>query len=328
MLDKFFPYYALVFFLTLFLTAIIEKKAIPFLKEKAKQPIYNEGPDWHIAKNGTPTMGGIAFLSATTVALILAAIFLFFASSRESALSLLFSAIFAFGNAVIGIIDDLTKLKRKENAGLTPIQKIVFQVFLAILYIIARHFVLGEDTSLNFSFGEIELGFLYYPLSIFILLGLINSANLTDGIDGLASSVAFSIGISLFYLAAALSSEVSFIASAIIGSTVGFLIFNIHPAKIFMGDTGSLFLGALIASVSHILENPIIMLFIAGVYVIEGFSVVLQVLWFKMTKRRIFKMAPLHHHLEKSGFSENKICLCAIFLTFILSIPAYIIYLP
>ena len=191
-----------------------------------------------------------------------------------------------------------------------------------------RSIFLKIDTSLSFSFGKIELGFFYYPISIFVMLGLINSANLTDGIDGLASSVAFAIGIALFYISASLSPELAFISSAIIGATIGFLIFNLHPAKIFMGDTGSLFLGALIASSSRLIENEIVILLISGVYVIEGFSVVLQVLWYKLTKKRILKMAPIHHHLEKCGFSENRICLCAIFLTFLFSIPAYIIYLP
>ena len=160
------------------------------------------------------------------------------------------------------------------------------------------------------------------------MLGLVNSANLTDGIDGLASSVAFSIGVSLFYISAALSMETAIISSAIIGASIGFLLFNIHPARIFMGDTGSLFFGALVASCAFTLKNPILMLFIAGVYVVEGISVVLQVSYYKLTHKRFFKMAPLHHHLEKCGFTENRICITAIMTTFIVSIPAYIFYLP
>lgn len=328
MLDKYFPAYVTVFFVTLILTALIEKKFIPFLKIKAQQPIYNEGPAWHISKSGTPTMGGIAFLVASFISLSLAAALLFFFESKEASFSLLLSLGFATGNALIGLVDDLTKLRRKENAGLSPKQKLFLQFLLCAAFLLARRLILKSDTSLSFSFGEIELGFFYYPISIFVMLGLINSANLTDGIDGLASSVAFAIGISLFYISAALSPELAFVSSAIIGATVGFLFFNLHPAKIFMGDTGSLFLGALIASSANLIENEVVILMVSGVYVIEGFSVVIQVLWYKLTKKRIFKMAPLHHHLEKSGFSENKICLCAIFLTFLFSVPAYIIYLP
>lgn len=328
MLDKYFPLYVAVFFITLVLTVLIEKKFIPYLKIKAQQPIYDEGPTWHLSKSGTPTMGGIAFLTASLISLSIAAVLLLIFESKDSFFALLLSLGFATGNAAIGLIDDLTKLKRKKNAGLSPKQKLFLQFILCAAFIFLRSLILKSDTSLNFSFGEIELGFFYYPISIFVMLGLINSANLTDGIDGLASSVAFAIGISLFYISAALSPELAFISSAIVGATVGFLLFNLHPAKIFMGDTGSLFLGSLIASSSNLIENEVVILMVSGVYVVEGFSVVLQVLWYKLTKKRIFKMAPLHHHLEKSGFSENKICLCAIFLTFLFSIPAYIIYLP
>ena len=328
MLDKYFPLYVAVFFITLVLTVLIEKKFIPYLKIKAQQPIYDEGPTWHLSKSGTPTMGGIAFLTASLISLSIAAVLLLIFESKDSFFALLLSLGFATGNAAIGLIDDLTKLKRKKNAGLSPKQKLFLQFILCAAFLFLRSLILKSDTSLNFSFGEIELGFFYYPISIFVMLGLINSANLTDGIDGLASSVAFAIGISLFYISAALSPELAFISSAIVGATVGFLLFNLHPAKIFMGDTGSLFLGSLIASSSNLIENEVVILMVSGVYVVEGFSVVLQVLWYKLTKKRIFKMAPLHHHLEKSGFSENKICLCAIFMTFLFSIPAYIIYLP
>jgi len=328
MLDKYFPMYVLIFLVTLILTALIERRFIPYLKIKAQQPIYDEGPSWHSKKSGTPTMGGIAFLTASSVSLLIAAFVLLVFESREAFISVILALLFAMGNAAIGLVDDLTKLRRKNNAGLTPKQKLLFQFLLCFLFVFLRATLLGTGTSMRFSFGEIDFGGFYYPLSVFVMLGLINSANLTDGIDGLASSVAFAIGISLFYISASLNPEIAFISSAIIGATIGFLLFNLHPAKIFMGDTGSLFLGSLIASCAHLLENQLVILLISGVYVIEGFSVVLQVLFYKLTKKRIFKMAPLHHHLEKSGFSENKICLCAIFLTLLFSIPAYIIYLP
>ncbi len=327
MLDKLFPYYALVFFLTLILTFAIEKALIPFLKSRAKQPIYQEGPRWHNSKSGTPTMGGLAFVIATIISLLLISPILY-EISKSGFISFIIVLCFSLGNSLIGFIDDLTKLRKKENAGLTPLQKIILQLFLCISFLLSRYYLLGEDCVLKFAFGEINIGFFYYPLSILILLGIINSANLTDGIDGLASSVAFSIAVSIFYVSASLNSELSFIASALLGSTIGFLIFNLHPAKIFMGDTGSLFFGAIVASSGFMLENPIITLFLGAVYVIEGASVILQVLVFKLTGKRVFKMAPLHHHFEKSGFAENKICLLAMFLTFIASIPVYIFYLP
>ena len=238
------------------------------------------------------------------------------------------SLAYAILNSLIGIIDDLKKLKHKQNDGLTPSQKLFLQFLAAVLFLLARRFLLADTASITFSFGSVDLGIFYYPISIIVLLGVVNSANLTDGIDGLASSVAFSIGISLFYISAALNVETSVIASAIIGTAIGFLIFNLHPAKIFMGDTGSLFFGALISSCAFTLKNPILIIFITGVYILEGVSVILQVSFYKITKKRIFKMAPLHHHLEKCGWTENKICITAILLTFVMSIPAYIFYLP
>ena len=328
MLDKLFPFYVLVFLTSTLLTVVFEKLLLPILKKKAEQPIYEGGPSWHASKSGTPTMGGLAFSIAYFLSLIPIVFLLYFSSMEKSAISLLLMLLFAIGNAAIGIIDDLTKLRKKKNAGLTPQEKLIFQFILACIYVLLYSRFIEANTVLIFSFGKIDLGAFYYPLLIITMVGLINSANLTDGIDGLASSVSFSVGVSLFFISAALSPELSFISSALIGISIGFLFFNSYPAKIFMGDTGSLFIGAIVASGSMIMNNPIVMMFVAGVYVIECFSVVLQVAVFKVTGKRIFKMAPLHHHLEKKGFSELKICLFAILLTFILSIPAYIFYLP
>lgn len=328
MLDTFFPLYAIVFLLSLFITVFLEKKLIPALRRKARQPIYTDGPSWHEKKSGTPTFGGIGFIIATTAAVTLALPFIIKKLAIQSVISLLLTLSFAISNALIGVFDDLTKLRRKKNQGLTPIQKLAFQFLFSVLFLLSRHLLLGENGTISFSFGELELGFLYYPLTIIILLGIINCANLTDGIDGLASSVAFSIGIVLLFISAALTEEVSLLSSALIGVSVGFLVFNLHPAKIFMGDTGSLFLGAMCAGCSVALGNPVIAIFVGGVYVIEGVSVILQVISYKLTRKRIFKMAPVHHHLEQCGWSENKICIVAILLSFVFAIPTYIFYLP
>ena len=327
MLDKYFPLYALIFIFTLVITVLLERRLIPELKEKAKQPIYEEGPRWHLKKSGTPTMGGLGFLAAVVSVLSLSSVIFAFIDIKIT-LSLLLCLGYAVLNSVIGVIDDFKKLVRRKNGGLTPWQKLLLQALAAALFIAARAALLKDGTSVSFSFGEVELGIFYYPLAMLILLGIVNCVNLTDGIDGLASSVAFSIGVSLFYISAALSEETAVISAAVIGSSVGFLFFNIHPAKIFMGDTGSLFFGALVVSCAFTLKNPILMLFICGVYVIEGISVILQVVSYKLTRKRIFKMAPLHHHFEECGWSENKICIAAILLTFVFSIPAYILYLP
>ena len=326
MLDKNFPLYITAFIISLTLTFFIEKRLIPMLKRCAKQPIYEEGPKWHKSKDGTPTMGGLAFLIAISVSITVCALFM--AEERKLIFSLLSCQIFAILNSAVGIIDDLKKLKRKKNKGLSAGGKLLLQLLLATAFLFARSAFIGDTPDAAFSFGDIYLGYAYYPIALFILLGIVNCANLTDGIDGLASSVAFAVGVSLLYISAALNPEVALVSSALIGGTVGFLIFNLHPAKIFMGDTGSLYLGALIAATSISLDNPILIIFICGVYVLEGCSVILQVFWFKAFKKRIFKMSPFHHHLEQCGWSENKICIVAIISTFIFSIPAYMLYLP
>lgn len=329
MLDKNLPLYALIFFVSLIATAVIEKRIIPLLRGIARQPIYESGPRWHIKKSGTPTMGGIAFVVAVSAALSLSALLLYLGGDNDGAVSLLLSVAFCILNALVGALDDLKKLKAKQNdRGLTAKQKLLFHFILAFLFLLARRFLLGDSTSISFSFGEFELGIFYLPLCLILIVGVINCANLTDGIDGLASGVAFAVGVSLFYISCALSTEVSYISSAIMGAAIGFLIFNLHPAKIFMGDTGSLFLGALAVSAVFALSNPLLILIIGGVYLLEGASVILQVLYYKLTKRRLFKMAPLHHHLEKSGWSENTICIAAILFTLALSVIAYALYLP
>lgn len=328
MLDKNFPLYLTVFIFTLITTCIIERRLIPVFQKSAQQPIYEGGPKWHLKKSGTPTMGGLAFVISTSVSVLISVSVMMLTKRYASAISIIICQIYAVLNAVIGIIDDSVKLKNKRNMGLSARAKLLLQFVLAIGFLAARKIFLNDGSVISFSFGGVDLGFLYYPISVIILLGITNCANLTDGIDGLASSVAFSVGVSLFYISAALCTEASVFASAIIGASLGFLIFNLHPAKIFMGDTGSLYFGSLIACTSFTLANPIIAIFIGGVYVIEGVSVIIQVVFYKLTRKRIFKMAPLHHHLEKCGWSENRICIVAIFFTFVFSIPVYIFYLP
>ena len=300
------------------LTVLSEKRLIPYLRSRAEQPIYTEGPSWHIAKSGTPTMGGIGFVIAVSITLSVSAIILNALGQYDAALSLTVSLVFALANAAVGLTDDLTKLRRKQNAGLSPLQKLGLQLLFALAYLFCRRTFFGDGTALVFSFGELELGLLYYPFALVMLLGIINCANLTDGIDGLASSVAFSVGICVFFISVSGFTDACAIAGAMVGASVGFLCFNLNPAKIFMGDTGSLFFGALAISAAFSFKNPSAMIPIGGIYVIEGISVILQVLFYKATKKRLFKMAPLHHHLEKSGMSETGICICAMILTLLL----------
>ena len=312
--------YLLMCLLTFVLTLLIGSIAIPMLKQNATQPLYYEGPKWHETKAGTPTMGGISFLIAISVSIIICTIYAYATKNSTDALSLILCLVYSVANALIGIVDDLTKIKRKQNAGLTPKAKLILQFAAATLFLFARYFFLKDDCIIAYKFGEIDLGILYYCISLIILVGITNCANLTDGVDGLASSVAFAIGISTFYFAYGRNDAACFVSAAMIGGTVGFLIFNVHPAKIFMGDTGSLYLGSLIAALAFELDNPFIAVFNGGVFVIEGISVILQVIIFKISKKRLFKMAPLHHHLEKSNWDENKICIYAMICTFLFSI--------
>lgn len=311
-----------IFLITFSLTIIFEKRLIPMLKSKAKQPIYSEGPAWHMTKQGTPTMGGLGFLFSSAIATAISLFYLFSIKERYFALSLGISFIYATMNAAIGIIDDAAKIRKRENAGLSPIQKLLLQTAAASLFMLARRFILLEGTSVFFSFGEIELGVFYYPLCILMLLGTVNCANLTDGIDGLATGVAFAIFTALSYYSSFINAEVSVISVIMMAATLAFLTFNLHPARIFMGDTGSLFLGSLTATCCFSLGNPLLIFSLGIVYVTEGLSVIIQVLAFKTTGKRVFKMAPLHHHLEKCGWSENKIVIWAIIITLLAAIPA------
>ena len=321
-----FILYGAIIIITLSLTALFEYRLIPILKSRANQPIYEGGPVWHLSKSGTPTMGGIAFLLAAIILLIPTSIVLIRHSDyKKIGTALLISVVYAAANSIIGIFDDLTKLRKKANAGLTPMQKIFFQSILAIIFLMSRAHFMGDCDVISFSFGEINIGFLYYPIAMIMLIGIVNCANLTDGIDGLASTVAFTIGIILVLMCKDTFTDAAVIGAALIGTSVGFLIFNIHPAKIFMGDTGSLFLGALAISASFSLGNPLLMIPLGSVYVIEGVSVISQVVCFKLTGKRLLKMAPLHHHLEKCGMSECKICMIAIIVTLLFAIPAFVI---
>lgn len=311
------PIYVFTFAVSFVISFFVEMRLIPVLKKHAQQPIYEGGPSWHSKKSGTPTMGGIAFVTSTLITCSVATAFLFFDGRTLEATSLLCALTFSLANSAIGIFDDLTKLKHKQNAGLTPIQKLMLQSLVCIAFIYTRYLLFKDSTTLSFSFGDVELGFLYYPIVLIILLGITNCANLTDGVDGLASSVAFAASGVIFVITMSEAADAAILSCALLGGVLAFLIFNVHPAKIFMGDTGSLFLGAAVVSLGFSMENPTVFLPLYAVYIIEGASVIAQVIYFKITKKRLFKMAPLHHHLEKCGMSENSICILAITVTLI-----------
>lgn len=274
-------------------------------------------------------MGGLAFLCSI---LLTFSIFFFFASTKQSlqnSIMLLHTLIFAFCNGLVGFIDDLAKLRHGKNEGLTPMQKLLLQTLIAALYLylLVVHNGLTTEIFIPFFKTKIDLGLLYYPIVLLIIIGFVNSVNLTDGLDGLASSVTMIVGI--FFGSFALkfaSGDLALLAGLLVGGCVGFLCFNRHPAQVFMGDTGSLFLGAMVVGCA-VLSGHLLLLFLVGIiYWLEALSDILQVGWYKLTKRRIFRMAPLHHHFEMQGFSEVQIVILFDTITLLFSTVAYIAY--
>ena len=305
--------FLLTFAITLVLTVTLIRILLPILKRRhIGQKILEIGPAWHRPKEGTPTMGGIAFVPAAFLALLIAGALL--ATKLPSLFwrPLLFTLLYALCNAAIGLIDDMTKFQRAQNEGLTPSQKLILQISLSVLYLTLLRIYGYIDTSLYIPYLDTvwELGYLFYPLAIILAVGMVNCVNLSDGIDGLAATTAL-IYAAFFAIAATFLREPTamLLATAMMGACLGFLFFNRHPARLFMGDTGSLFLGAMAVGCGFLIGNPVLVIVAGAIYVFEGICVLLQVFYYKLTKKRLFLMAPFHHHLEKCGYSENKIVL-------------------
>lgn len=302
-------------------TAVLGPVFIPWLhKLKFGQEIREEGPKWHQKKSGTPTMGGIMFIAGIGAAVLAAVIVSAVKGNIDSFFikGCLLPYLIALGFGLIGFVDDYIKVVKKRNLGLTAIQKFALQLALAVIYI-AAVYLLGElktDIYIPFVRNTVELPvWLYIPFVLFVMVGVVNAVNLTDGLDGLAASVT-AVAALFMSLAAYLvfgSAGLSVFAAAILGGMIGFLLFNKYPAKVFMGDTGSLFLGAAVALMAIDLKIEIYLILIGFIYFAETFSVIIQTTYFKYTKkkygegRRVFKMTPIHHHFEMCGWSEKKI---------------------
>lgn len=310
-------YLFISFVLSYFITYFLGKVMIPFLHRlKYGQTIKEIGPTWHKSKQGTPTMGGLMFIIGILIAASVGYLMIFFNMQYRMYNDIIldgmkfFSGIFmAAGFGAIGFLDDYIKVVKKRNLGLLARQKTMLQILIAVLYLVALYFVNQSDTIMIIPFmGQFNFGFLYYPLSLFIIVGTVNAVNLTDGIDGLASTVTAIIGFGFFiisYLFKALSIQI--MAICLVGGCLGFLKWNRYPAKVFMGDTGSMFLGGMVVSLAFSIGQPIILILIGIIYIIETMSVIIQVINYKITGKRIFKMSPIHHHFEMSGYSENEI---------------------
>lgn len=285
---------------------------IPLLHRlKFGQEIREEGPKWHQKKTGTPTMGGFIFIIAMLIATLLGIWICRISDDNESVMGILTMMFAALGFGAIGFVDDYIKVILKRNLGLKAGQKFALQILVSLLFSVWM--VSGGiiDTNILIPFFGVSLQLhplIYITFIIVVMLAATNSVNLTDGLDGLATCI--TLVICVFYAIVSNYSEsvsVSVFSSALIGGLAGFLIYNRFPARVFMGDTGSLFLGGAISAMAIYMRNPILLLIIGFVYVMEALSVIIQVAWFKKTGKRIFKMSPIHHHFEMCGWSEVRI---------------------
>ena len=291
---------------------------IPVLRRLkfGQQILIKDGPSWHKNKQGTPTMGGIAFLASTVIAFLLCG-FKFYTQPEVlgsvavppvSVAVLVFSVLFT----AIGFTDDFTKIRNKQNQGLTATQKLIAQGILSILFILYIGLRNGFSTHLLIPiFGWVwDFSIVYYVIAMLLITGFVNAVNLTDGVDGLCTTVTLPVA-TFFCVSAAVMklTDVSILAACLLGSCVAFLVYNWHPAKIMMGDTGSFFLGSMVVGLSFALDMPLVILLVGIVYFLETLSVMIQVTYFKITHgKRLFKMTPIHHSFELSGYSEKQIC--------------------
>ena len=306
--------YCLAIVIAAVITGLLGYFMVPFLhKIKFGQTIREVGPSWHKNKQGTPTMGGIMFIIGSSVAAVICIAFLWLNDGAETQLMLvkvMAGALMAVGFGIVGFLDDYISIKKHRNLGLTEIQKLILQFIIVGAYLLSVALAGGTTETVIPFLGSVDLGFFYYILAAVFIVGMVNAVNFTDGIDGLNTSVTLVVAL-VFSVIAMLLNRVglSLYAAAIVGAMIGFLFWNANPAKVFMGDTGSLFLGGAVCALAFGVDMPILLILIGIIYIVEILSVVLQVTYFKISHgKRIFKMAPIHHHFEMCGWNENKIC--------------------
>ncbi len=284
------------------LSTAFGKVMIPFLHRlKFGQHVRDDGPQAHLKKAGTPTMGGIFFLAAMIVTSLL------FLPGHPGILPVL---LVTAGFGLVGFLDDFLKIKKHQSEGLTVKQKLAMQLLFtaAFAFYMVRFSAAGSTISIPFFHVQWDMGILYIPFVFLVVLGTDNGTNFTDGLDGLCSSVTIVVAAFLTWLSAKYGAGLEPVTGAMIGALAGFLLYNVYPAKVFMGDTGSLALGAFVAGAACELGQPLIILLIGFIYLVEVLSVMIQVFYFKMTHgKRIFRMAPIHHHFELGGWSETRV---------------------
>lgn len=313
-----------ILLLSFAITVILGFIIVPILRKlKVGQIERSDGPESHLKKQGTPTMGGIIMMLGIIIITIGAYIYY---KSRDLALAknLLPILGLTIGFGIIGFIDDFKKLVLKNTKGLSPSLKMLGLLIISVIYVLylINGLNLGTEMYLPIVKKYITLPIYFYiPFAIVVILATTNAVNLTDGIDGLSSSVCTIIITCLTIIATIFEvKEIVVFGAIVIGTVLGFLMFNIHPAKVFMGDTGSLFLGGVISGIALYLKMPLILLVIAIIPVIETLSVIIQVTYFKKTGKRVFKMAPIHHHFELSGWKENQVVMLFSVITLVVSV--------
>ncbi len=319
--------YILSFIVAFGAAAIAGQILIPMLRKlKAGQMIREDGPTWHMSKQGTPSMGGLMFILAMAIAILVAGWDLMLQGQYNHIVVFLFALVFG----IIGFIDDFQKLRHKANEGLTAPQKFLLQLVAAIVFTIFMRNTGYLTPDLYIPFLGIEIvgipWVLYMIFAAFVMVATVNAVNLTDGVDGLASGV--TLPVALFYVGLSAwygREDLTVAAAALAGGLAAFLIYNFHPAKVFMGDTGSLFLGGAVCGMAFALNIPLVIPVIGLVYVLEVLSDIIQVVYFKKTGgKRFFRMAPLHHHLEMGGWSEVKLFCVFSGLTMVLCVLAFL----
>lgn len=295
------PKIVMAIVISFIVASILGPIIIPLLhKLKFGQNIRQEGPKSHLKKAGTPTIGGLIFIFATIITM-----FVIVGNPTDEAMIALYSFV---GFGFVGFLDDLLKIIKKKNEGLTSGQKMILLLIVSGFLTWYAYKYIGTSINIPFLNGQINLGLFYIPAAMFYFAGVTNAVNLTDGLDGLATSVTVLVTTFLGIISYNLGHiSLAIFCVALAGALLAFLRFNAFPARVFMGDTGSLALGGAVAMVALILKMPLILVLIGIIYVIETLSVILQVASFKLTGKRIFKMAPIHHHFEQLGWSETKI---------------------
>ncbi len=308
------------------LSAVLGKLLIPLLHAlKAGQSIKEIGPKWHMAKQGTPTMGGIMFIISMLVAVVVCS----WQDMVAGDFTHLYLYLFALVFGIIGFIDDYEKVVHHRNTGLTAAQKFLLQLAVAIAFLCLMRYVgiLTPNLYIPFFHGHIVLPWVVYLVfAAFVIVGTVNAVNITDGVDGLSASVTVPVGLFFVVIACIWPGlrGVGNFAAALVGGLLGYLIYNRYPAKVFMGDTGSLFMGGAVAAMAFACDMPLVLILVGIVYICETLSDIIQVAYFKLTHgKRIFKMAPLHHHFEMCGWKETKVVAVFTAVSAIFCILAY-----